>query len=147
MSVGVQAAFRQAIDYPFLDAHGIIAHNLLTDTGSPVVPMVKFIIQFQKAALAGALEETYNQFLAGIESMPAITRRQVVHVIGTPRGTATIDRILEVYYADYTSLQESLQSASGQQAGALLNHFPAGSVEMLFADVYEESGGQTQVER
>jgi len=105
--------------------------------------MVKFMILFNRPAALPAFERNYNSFLAHIEAMPMIQRRQVVDILGTPRGEAALYRILEVYFEDYTTLQASLRSEAGQLAGKALTAFPANSFEMLFAEVYEENGGQT----
>lgn len=105
--------------------------------------MVKFMILFYPPAEHNAFENHYNDLLALVERMPHITRRQVIDVIGSPVGPAKYYRILEVYYESYRHLQHSLTSKQGQEAGGDLGKFPPGSFEMLFADVYEEEGGQT----
>jgi hypothetical protein len=105
--------------------------------------MVKFMIQFQRPANAGVFEDAYNAFLAAVERMPLVTRRQVVHVSGTPRGETSLHRILEVYFEDQFRLENALKSPEGQAAGGMLNRFPPGSVEMYFAEVFEEQGGHT----
>lgn len=106
--------------------------------------MVKFMILFQRAAATPAFEEHYNTFLAQVEGMPGIIRRQVIHVLGSPRGEAPVTRILEVYFDDMPQMQAALRSAEGQAAGQMLNSFPADSVDLYFAEVFEEVGGQTQ---
>jgi uncharacterized protein (TIGR02118 family) len=103
--------------------------------------MVKFTILFRTAAQPH--EDAYTHFLAQVEQMPHVARRQVNAVTGSPVGESPYYRVLEVYFDDSAHLQESLNSPSGQQAGAALNRFPSGSFEMFFAEVYEESGGQT----
>lgn len=105
--------------------------------------MVKFMIQFQHPANHDAFESAYTTFLAHIERMPGVARRQVVHVTGTTRGSTSLHRILEVYFDDQRALEASLKSPQGQSAGGALNLFPAGSVEMYFAEVFEENGGFT----
>jgi uncharacterized protein (TIGR02118 family) len=108
--------------------------------------MVKFMIIFYKPRKFDAFENTYNDFLALIERMPDIQRRQVVTVTGGPAGESRFYRILEVYFEDYDQLKASLNSPPGQEAGGELKKFPHGSYEMIFADVYEEDGGQTKAE-
>lgn len=107
--------------------------------------LVKFIIVFRKPSNGQleTFENTYNSFLALIEQMPLIIRRQVNNVVGSPFGESPYYRVLEVYYDDYAKMQESLTSAVGQTAGGELRRFGAGAFEMLFADVYEEAGGST----
>lgn len=99
--------------------------------------MVKFTILFQTPAQLESFENAYNDFLALIERMPNIKRRQVNAVLGSPSGESPYYRILEVYYETKEAMQESLTSTLGQEAGAELRRF-AGKFEMLFADVYEE---------
>lgn len=105
--------------------------------------MFKFMILFRTPAALQTFETHYNTFLALVEQMPNIQRRQVVSVTGSPTGQAPYYRILEIYFQDKAQMEAALQSAEGQRAGAQLNSFPAGSFELLFAEVYEEAGGQT----
>lgn len=105
--------------------------------------MFKFMIVFRKPEDVGQFENTYNDLLALVERMPLIQRRQVVTVTGSPLGASPYYRILEVYFADRRAMSESLLSPQGQEAGGELQKLPAGSFEMLFADVYEEAGGHT----
>jgi uncharacterized protein (TIGR02118 family) len=106
--------------------------------------MVKFLILFHQPQDTAAFEGSYNDFLALIERMPDIRRRQVVNVLGSPVGQPRYYRILEIYFDDKAALENSLRSKAGQEAGAELSRrFPADSYETLFADVYEETGGRT----
>lgn len=106
--------------------------------------MVKFMIIFYQPDSVMKFENMYNDLLALIERMPGIVRRQVVNVLGSPAGAASIYRILEVYFEDETLMRAALMSPRGQEAGAeLTTRFPRGSYEMLFAQVYEEAGGST----
>jgi len=105
--------------------------------------MVKFAIQFHKPTDLPAFETAYNDFLALVERMPNITRRQVNSVLGSPTGETPLYRILEVYFADYSQLDAALKSPTGQEAGAELRRFASGSFVMFFTEVYEEAGGQT----
>lgn len=105
--------------------------------------MFKFMVLFNHPQDIDIFENRYNDLLALIERMPNVRRRQVIHVIGSPRGASPYYRILEVYYDDRDSLQASLLSPQGQEAGGELNKFPVDSFEMIFADVFEEAGGST----
>lgn len=105
--------------------------------------MFKFMLVFRHPANVVQFEDSYNNLLALIERMPHVQRRQVVHVVGSPAGASPYYRILEVYYASAVMGQASLLSPIGQEAGAELGKFAAGSVEMIFADVFEENGGST----
>lgn len=106
--------------------------------------MVKFMILFRTPANITAFEPRYNEFLALIERMPRITRRQVISVTGSPQGESPYYRVLEIYFDDETIMREALTSPAGQEAGRELFKFPNGSFETIFADVYEEAGGRTE---
>lgn len=107
--------------------------------------MVKFVVLFHTPLAVTDFEDRYNDFLALVERMPAIVRRQVNSILGSPVGETRLYRVLEVYFADYIALHAALNSPAGQEAGSELTKFPLGSFEMYFADVYEEdaSGGAT----
>lgn len=98
---------------------------------------------FQQPANIAEFESAYNDLLALVERMPDIRRRQVISVLGSPLGTSSLYRILEVYYDTQAALEDSLKSPAGQEAGGELQRFPAGSFELIFAEVYEEDGGHT----
>ncbi|MBL8134386.1 MAG: EthD family reductase [Anaerolineae bacterium] len=106
--------------------------------------MVKLVVHFMKPKDAGKFEDVYNDFLALVERMPLIQRRQVNSVLGSPLGETPLFRVLEVYFEDFARLNESLRSPAGQEAGGELRRLPAGSFDMIFAEVYEETGGKTE---
>lgn len=107
--------------------------------------MVKFMILFRTPApgASAAFENRYNDFLALIERMPNIRRRQVISVTGSPLGSTTLYRILEVYFDDTPIMEAALLTPAGQEAGRELGNFAAGTFELIFADVYEEQGAST----
>lgn len=106
--------------------------------------MVKFVILFHKPDDLDRFENAYNDFLALVERMPDVARRQVNSVIGSPVGETRLYRALEVYFEGEAALRAALNSAAGQEAGAeLTRRFPVGTFEMYFAEVFEEAGGQT----
>jgi len=105
--------------------------------------MVKFMAIFFKPDNFEDFENAYNDFLALVERMPDITRRQVISVSGSPLGETRFYRILEVYFDDQAQMDAALKSPAGQEAGGELRRFKADTFEMVFADVYEEAGGQT----
>lgn len=108
--------------------------------------MVKFMIAFGKPENPPFFENAYNDLLALVERMPGITRRQVVTVLGSPIGEPPFFRILEVYFESMEVLQESLRSKAGQEAGSELGRrFRKDTYQTMFAEVYEEEGGQTPV--
>ena len=105
--------------------------------------MLKFMLMFRQPADVEAFENSYNDLLALIERMPDIQRRQVVSVTGSPTGTASYYRMLEIYFEDRATMEAALMTPIGQEAGGQIQTFPPGSFELLFADVYEEFGGST----
>ncbi len=100
--------------------------------------MVKFCIGFRKPTNLEAFENTYQDFLALLERMPNLLRRQVNHVLGSPQGKAPYDRVLEIYFASLTVLQASLMSPQGQEAGKELNQFELGVLDVWYSEVYED---------
>lgn len=106
--------------------------------------MIKFIVMFSKPADGPRFEDRYNTFLALVERMPSVKRRQVIHVLGSPLGETSLFRILEAYFDDFPAMEASLRSPAGQEAGKQLNLFPSGEFSMIFAEVYEEDGGRTE---
>lgn len=106
--------------------------------------MIKFIILFEQPEAAERFENVYQDFLALVERMPNILRRQVVHITGSPQGAPEIFRILELYFESTEAQTEALMSPAGQEAGAELQRLPKASFQLLFADVYEEAGGSTR---
>lgn len=105
--------------------------------------MFKFMLIFFHPEDIVSFENRYQDLLALVERMPEITRRQVIHITGSPVGPSPYYRILEVYYADQDAMNRSLLSPAGQEAGGEIQKFPANSFEMAFAEVYEEEGGFT----
>ncbi|MBC8100935.1 MAG: hypothetical protein H7Y11_15955 [Armatimonadetes bacterium] len=105
--------------------------------------MFKFMLMFTQPPDVSTFENSYQDLLALIERMPHIQRRQVVHITGSPAGAARLYRVLEVYFADETQMRAALLSAAGQEAGGEIQRFPVGTFELVFAEVYEEAGGNT----
>lgn len=106
--------------------------------------MIKFVILFHTPADHESFENAYNGFLALVERMPHIQRRQVNSVLGSPLGETTLYRALEVYFEDSPQMSAALNSPAGQEAGGeIMRRFPADSFEFYFAEVYEEAGAQT----
>lgn len=108
--------------------------------------MFKFMIMFNKPAAGQQekFENNYNDLLALVERMPDVLRRQVINVVGSPLGEPKLYRILEIYFEDQDHMENSLKSRGGQEAGAELNRFPPKSFDLIFAEVYEETGGRTE---
>ena len=105
--------------------------------------MIKFMILFGPPEDAESFENVYQDFLALIERMPNIRRRQVAHVSGSPQGAPKVHRILEIYFESTEAQTEALMSPVGQEAGKELRRLPEDSYQLLLADVYEEEGGNT----
>lgn len=109
--------------------------------------MFKFMMIFRKPADLDSFENRYNDLLALVERMPHIIRRQVISVTGSPTGESPYYRILEVYFEDTKHMADSLMSPAGQEAGSEVMKFQEGTFDMLFADVYEETGGSTPADQ
>ncbi|MCY4072629.1 MAG: EthD family reductase [Chloroflexi bacterium] len=107
--------------------------------------MIKFMIVFDQPEDPENFENVYQDFLALVERMPHILRRQVVHITGSPQGTPKFYRILELYFESVGTQQDALMSEIGQEAGQELSRLPQDAVQLLFADVYEEEGGSTSL--
>lgn len=105
--------------------------------------MIKFMILFGPPEDAESFENVYQDFLALIERMPNIQRRQVAHVTGSPQGAPKVHRILEIYFDSTDAQTEALMSPMGQEAGKELRRLPEDSYQLLIADVYEEEGGNS----
>lgn len=103
--------------------------------------MIKFIVLFDQTEDPENFENVFQDFLALAERMPHILRRQVVHITGSPQGAPKFYRILELYFDSPAKQQAALMSGIGQEAGQELSRLPPGTVQLLFADVYEEEGG------
>lgn len=118
---------------------------VLSDAGAAkrLGAMLKFMILFSQPDDAERFENVYQDFLALVERMPNILRRQVVHVTGSPQGTPEIYRLLELYFESSEAQNEALLSIAGQEAGKELQRLPTGAYQLLHADVYEEDGGST----
>ena len=108
--------------------------------------MVKFTIIFYRPpeVRLADFEPVYVAFLALVEQIPNIQRRQVVDVVGSPEGRTRFYRFLELYFEDRETMNAALNTEAGQAAGAALFEIvePQGfRFETLFADVYEDEGG------
>jgi len=106
--------------------------------------MMKFVVMFRTPDAPADFENAYNDFLALVERMPHIQRRQVVHIMGSPLGEAPYYRMLEIYFDTQEDMQESLMSPAGQEAGNELRRFAPDTFDVQFAAVYEETGGRTR---
>ena len=93
--------------------------------------MIKFMILFGPPEDAERFENVYQDFLALVERMPNILRRQVVHVTGSPQGAPEIYRILELYFESTETQNEALMSDAGQEAGQELHRLPTDSFQLL----------------
>jgi uncharacterized protein (TIGR02118 family) len=109
--------------------------------------MIKFTILFRTPSNLDAFERVYNAFLALVERMPEVERRQVNSVIGSPLGASPYYRVLEVYFRDQATMERAMMGQRGQEAARELNILPSDSFEMLFAEVYEETGSNTPTVR
>lgn len=105
--------------------------------------MIKFVVMFREAEGGEEFDNAYHDFLALLERMPDIQRRQAIHVLGSPIGKPLYQRGIEIYFETKEQLEASLLSAAGQEAGGELRRFAEGSFDVYFSEVYEEAGGST----
>lgn len=105
--------------------------------------MFKFVVMFKKPDKAEEFENIYNDFLALVERIPSITRRQVLHITGSPQGEPLYYRGLELYFDSNDDMKAALMSKEGQEAGNELARFGADTFDVTFSAVYEEEGGST----
>lgn len=106
--------------------------------------MIKFVVNFRAPRDFEKFDNTYNDFLALVERMPRIQRRQAIHVLGSPNGKTPYHRALEIYFESEADLREALLSTQGQEAGNELGKFEQGSFDVYFAEIFEEAGGKTE---
>jgi len=100
--------------------------------------MLKFMIMFRAPQQAGGFDEALNVFITHIAHIPDVQRQQVVFPLGSPINTMPYVRIIELYFASQTQMNEALRTPEGQTAGQLLNSFAPNSFDIVFAEVYEE---------
>ncbi|MCS6870764.1 MAG: EthD family reductase [Anaerolineae bacterium] len=100
--------------------------------------MVKMTILFRQPLNEATFEQHYVESLALIEKMPNIQRRQACLVFGSPSGASPYRRILELYFEDNDQMDAALRSAEGTAAGTFLMRAFGHSLEVIFAEVYEE---------
>ncbi len=105
--------------------------------------MFKFIVMFRQPDDPIIFDGIFTDFLALVERMPLIQRRQMVHVNGSPQGIPPYFRGLEIYFKSEADLRAALLSPQGQEAGNELGRFAPGLFDVYFAEVYEEEGGST----
>ena len=101
--------------------------------------MRKFAIIFYKPPDVAQFERHYAELLRLTEAMPGVIRRQIVKVTGSPRGVSLHYRFLELYFVDQSQMEAALLSPAGQKAGSKMADFSAGSFEVIFAEVGEET--------
>ena len=105
--------------------------------------MIKFVVMFRVVDEGEVFDNAYHDFLALLERMPDVQRRQAIHVIASPQGEPPYQRGIEIYFETEEQLKASLLSKEGQEAGNELSRFAAGSFDIFFSEVYEEIGGST----
>ncbi|MAU10361.1 MAG: hypothetical protein CL607_11105 [Anaerolineaceae bacterium] len=103
--------------------------------------MTKFVVMFHHPQDTFIFENAYTDFLALVERMPDIERRQVVHLTGSPSGQAPFFRVMELYFKDHATMEKALLTPEGQEAGNELRRFGENGITMWYGDVYEDAGG------
>ncbi len=82
---------------------------------------------------------SWPRFLHAAESMPGLRREATSRVAQVLFGDLQCALIHELYFDSYPSLQSGLGSASGKEAGRLLQEMTGGKVCLLIADHAEDN--------
>jgi uncharacterized protein (TIGR02118 family) len=100
--------------------------------------MVKLTILYRTPIHVETFEDRYAQNLALLEQLPGLRRRQANVVLGSPAGKSPYTRLLELYFDDFTALDQALTSPEGRAAGSDLIQFAGKDTELIFSEVFEE---------
>jgi len=100
--------------------------------------MVKLIIFFRRPADLDAFEDHFaQQYVPATNAMPNVKRATVSRALGAPRGEPAYYLIQELYFDGLADLNQSLNSAEGRNAGAVLMSFAHELVTLMYAEVWE----------
>lgn len=100
--------------------------------------MVKLLLLFKRPTNETTFETHYVENLALLERLPGIIRRQANMVLGSPMGTSSYYRMLELYFKSFEALDAALTSEAGVAAGSHLMQTVGDLVELVFVDVFED---------
>jgi hypothetical protein len=82
--------------------------------------------------------DLWPRFLHAAESIPGLQREATSRISQILYGDVQYALIHELYFNSYAALQSGLASASGQEAGRLLQDMTVGRVKLLIADHSED---------
>jgi uncharacterized protein (TIGR02118 family) len=99
--------------------------------------MYKLIILVESTATPD-FHEFWPRFLHAAENIPGLRREATSRISQVLFGDMQCSMIHELYFDSYTSLQSGLASASGKEAGQLLQEMTRGKVRLLIADHSED---------
>lgn len=100
--------------------------------------MQKLII-FVESTATPDFHVFWPRFLHAAENMPGLQREATSRVSQVLYGELQCALIHELYFDSYTALRGGLASASGKEAGRLLQEMTSGRVRLLIADHSEDN--------
>ncbi len=99
--------------------------------------MYKLIILIESTATPD-FHVYWPRFLHAAENMPGLLQESTSRVSQVLFGDLQCALIHELYFDSYHALQSGLASASGKEAGRLLQEMTGGRVRLLLADHSED---------
>lgn len=103
--------------------------------------MVKLIILFKKPPTneIESFENVFSQsYVPVINKVPNLLRATVTRTIGAPRGEAAYYLIHELFFNDFATLTQSLNTPQGREAGERLMGFARDLITLMYAETWEE---------
>ncbi len=117
--------------------------------------MFKLIILVESTSTPG-FHNFWPRFLHAAESIPGLLKESTSRVTQVLFGDVQYALVHELYFDTLQALQAGLGSASGKEAGSLLQEMTGGRIKLLVADHseddlenirrYRQMGNETNVE-
>lgn len=104
--------------------------------------MVKLMILFKKPPTneVESFENVFSQsYVPAINKVPNLKRATVTRTIGAPRGEAAYYLVHELYFEDFATLTQSLNTQQGREAGERLMGFARDLITLMYAEMWEEA--------
>jgi uncharacterized protein (TIGR02118 family) len=103
-----------------------------------MVKLIIFVKQISDAEFE-SFENMFSQrYVPLVNQIPNLKRATLARSIGAPRGPAPYHMIQELYFEDYATLVNALNSVQGRAAGQELMSFARDQVSMMYAESWEE---------
>jgi uncharacterized protein (TIGR02118 family) len=100
--------------------------------------MYKLVILIEPIQDQITFQEQWPQFLRLAEAMPGLRRETTSWVNGVIYGQHPVGMIHELFFDSRESLQQAMESPTGQEAGRTLQRLTQGSMTLLFAQHQED---------